>query len=263
MKNKKNLISIILLFALIFLNIFLEFQNNDFSSNPNDDKKIKQSNKYELETDDNKVQNINDCFEKYYKYSTAGNSEIINYISSSSKPNVDDFSIQKIYKFEKENKGIYYVEMYELSQETLSKTYYVVKLDYDNHKFFISSSNSIEFENAKRNKADKNLNFTIKTNPNADEEDTTYSFVYNDNSIKIANRYVNDFYIKYNYSKKEAKELTKSIEKIKSLEKIYESNITSFKKNINNNYITYLIITNNKEYEINVYSPFNYNIEIR
>lgn len=263
MKKNKSIILIFILLSLVFINIFYEYRHMDFSSDPNDNKQIKVSNKFKFEDDDNKFQIISDCFKTFYEVSNLEDGNIVKSISSTKRSNVDNFSIQKIYKLEKDKKSLSYIEVYEIINNKLITSYYKIKLNYENYTFFIETSDISDFNKAIRNKADRNMDFSINVNKNVDNIYEYNSFRYSDNAAKIAYRYINDFVIKYNYSKKEAKKITDNIDQISKVNKIDQNEIVSFKKEINDDYITYFILTDTNTYEINVSSPLNYKIIIK
>ena len=263
MKDKKNMILIILLVILIAINIFFERKNMEFSSDPNDNKLVDSESKFKLEEDDNKFQIINDCFENFYNFSDMDDKSLIKSISTTSKSNVDNFSIQKIYKVEKNKKSLSYVEIYEISNNKLSVNYYYIKLNYEKYTYFISNSNKDTFNNAIQNKVEKDFDFDNNLSENSDTTSFYNLFNYNSDYKKIAYRYINDYFIKYNYSKNDVKQLLLKHQNPFEINKVNLNDIMSLDRQINDNNITYKAFTIDKTYEINVYSPQNYKISIK
>lgn len=263
MNNIKNIFLIIVLVLLIGFNLYFEYKNMDFSSDPNDNKLIDTNSKFLLETDDNKYQIIDDCFQNFYNYSNMSDKAPIKSISLTSKPNVFIFSIQEIYKVENEKKSINYVKIYEIINNTLSVDYYSIKLNYEKFNYYISKSNKEEFNNAIKNKIEKNYEFDYDLTQNNDTTSYYNLFKYNNDYTKIARRYLKDYYIKYNFSNSEIRNIIMKNQKSFRIDENELNNIVSLKKQVNENNISYHVYTNNNEYEINVYSPLKYKIGIK
>lgn len=253
MKNKKTLL-VLLLMLLIIGNLVFEFINLDFSSDPNDNKIIKEKNKYQFLDDDNKYQIISNSFDTLFSM-IDGNEEaglILTDPNYDNYKNIDNFSIQEIYKLEKDKKGIYYVKMYIIKNNKLSKNYFVVKVDYKNFVHLITTINENDFISAKNNKKDKNLNFEItpseinKINLNIDQ-------------LSIPYRYMNDFYIKYKYMPEEAKNILGYYNRQNIKLEAFDG-ISLIDKKINNKNITYNILVNQDKYEIIVKSAMDYEV---
>lgn len=253
MKSKKTLL-VLLLILLIIGNLVFEFINLDFSSDPNDNKITKEKNKYQFLDDDNKYQIISNCFDTLFSM-IDGNEEaglILTDPNYDNYKNIDNFSIQEIYKLEKDKKGIYYVKMYIIKNDKLSKNYFVVKVNYENYTYSISTISENEFISAKNNTKDKNLNFEITP--------TEINIINrNIDPLSIPYRYMNDFYIKYKYMPEEAKKIlgyyNRQNIKLESFD-----GISLIDKKINNRNITYNILVNQDKYEIIIKSAMDYEV---
>ena len=258
MKNKKNILVILILIALIIVNLVFDFSQEDFSSDPKDNNIEKTANRYQFIDDDNKFQIINNCFSTLFDM-IEGNEEVGLILTDSDYDyikNIENFSIQEIYNLEKEKKGIYYIKMYVIKSSKLSNEYFKVKIDYNKLVYNISNISEDEFSRAKRNKIDKNINFEI-------EETEVNSINLNVDPLSIPYRYVNDFYIKYKYSKNDLKNIiTYRNRKNINLDDGFDG-ITYKNKEINDKRITYNVIVNESNYEIIVNLPMNYKINIR
>ena len=258
MKNIKTIFLVLIMVVLIIINIIFELTRDSFSNDANDNNIIKTSNKYVKETDENKYQIIFDCFNRLITHINTNNKDALNNILEDTNINdltkMSDITIKEIYKYENEIVGIYYVNTYTEKKSKLIEEYYKFTLDYIHSSYLISKIDKNNYDLAKLDKVSKELPASVEVN-----EYNEYS--YNDESLNIAYRYINDCYLKSKYIPEEAKKVIVS-GKMNTKSKMNMDQIETFKKNINRNDITYYITTQTTEYEIIVYSIMDYKINI-
>lgn len=258
MKNIKTIFLVLIMVVLIIVNIIFELTRDSFSNDANDNNITKTSNKYVKETDENKYQIIFDCFNRLITHVNSNNTDALNSVLEDTNLNdlskMTDITIKEIYKYENESIGIYYVNTYTEKNSKLTEEYYKFTLDYTHNSYSITKTDKNNYDLAKLDKVSKELPASVEVN-----EYNEYS--YNDESLNIAYRYINDCYLKSKYIPDEAKKVIVS-GKMNTKTKISMDEIETFKKTINRSDITYNITTQTTEYEIIVYSIMDYKINI-
>ncbi len=278
MKNKKvNFILVFILIILLIGNIYYMFNNIEYSNDNEDDKILKFNDNYKKETDEYIYGIIYDGIKKIINYTNEKTIDGVlsllddeyvreenineeNVLSLFDK--ITDFSLQEVYKSQNETGGIYYTRSIVEKNNKLSNIFLIINLNYDDETYEIKVTDNDNFEKAKKNRQEKIKKISISNN-------SYNKYSYNYDTGEILYRYINDYYLKYKYLKKEAYELMINkkgydnyIKVTPNVEKIEVTDIISFNEKINDDNITYDVKTINRTYEIVISSAMDYKINV-